>query len=222
MGRAAIPAVFLAFAALYGTKLTSSGKLPLSINQEHVLTIISIQVPSVNVANINITPGTIKYGFLGWCYNDQCSDKSLGYRLEDPINQLPGVNITIDNKAVENITYALVLNPVCGLLSLLVSLFGLLAIRGGRITAIFLTIFEGFTALVGIVTLALNVALFKVFQNIMNDRLDIPGAQIDSKLDNAEWLSVAAAGCLIVGSVLSLLGICFGRSSTRRRDISYV
>lgn len=186
------------------------------------MTFHSVNVPSVNVGNFGTDGGTIRYGFLGWCFNEQCSEKDLGYRLEDPINQISGVNISIDNEALERITYTLVLNPVSGLLSLLVSLFGLLAIRGGRITALFLTIFEGFTAVVGCVTLALNVALFKVFENVLTDRLQDTGITVNSSLENAEWLSVAAAGCLIVGTVLSLLGICFGRSSSRRRDISYV
>ncbi|TIA89564.1 hypothetical protein E3P99_02033 [Wallemia hederae] len=217
MGRAAIPAVFLAFAAMVLYVF-----ITVSTPVWNKVTFFHIDVPRVTVGNFGTEGGTISYGFLGWCFNDQCSEKDLGYRLEDPVNSIQGVNINIDNEALERITYTLILNPVSGLLSLLVTLFGLLAIRGGRITAIFLTIFEGFTAVVGCVTLALNVALFKVFENVLHDRLQDVGISITSSLDNAEWLSVAAAGCLIVGTVLSLLGICFGRSSNRRRDISYV
>ncbi|TIB37053.1 hypothetical protein E3P84_00462 [Wallemia ichthyophaga] len=217
MGRAAIPAVFLAFAALVlYVFITVSSPV---WNQ---VRFFSVDVPTVSAGNYRTNGGTIRYGFLGWCFDDVCSEESLGYRLEEPVNRITGVNISINNEALEHITYALILNPVTGLLSLLVSLFGCLAIRGGRITALFLTIFEGITAVVGCVALALNVALFKVFENELQDKLEETGITVNTSLDNAEWLSVAAAGCLIIGTILSLLGICFGRSSSKHRDISYV
>lgn len=155
---------------------------------------------------------------LGWCRDNDCSDRDLGYQLEGPISSL-GFNFSLNNKTLENITYALVLNPVAGALALITSIFGLFAIRGGRITAIFLTLWQAFSALVAIVAFALDIALWKVFQRELTKHID-DRVTVTSELGNANWLAVAGAGCLILGIFVSTLGICFGRS--RRRDISYV
>ncbi|WWC91900.1 uncharacterized protein L201_006849 [Kwoniella dendrophila CBS 6074] len=188
----AVPGLCLAFAAMA------------------LLIFASVTPPAwdkVNFLHATTSAGRVVYGVFGYCIEGgACSHRSEGYNLE-----LPGAdNVVLNSKVLHNLTYTLILHPIAGGLAFFALVFGLLgASCASRVATIFAALTAGFAALVTLVIFVIDMVLWNVLKNRIQD------AGYSAGLGNANWFTVGAFVALCAAMCTSFCG-AFGRFAEGR------
>ncbi|CAO1632349.1 unnamed protein product [Jaminaea pallidilutea] len=196
----------MGLASLPGTILALAAAILLAVATASVPTNKSVYFLDIRSAS---NAAVVKLGCLGFCVRNQCSGSSVGYRLTDAASVF-GISGNVpyasqlSSSLIHSLTYTLVLHPVtCGL-SVLVVLFGLLQLCTGFITGWITTLFAGLATAVGLVTVALDFALF----TIAKKRIQSQGGT--SNYGSAIWITLAAF-ILLLCAQFAFCCACCGR-----------
>lgn len=149
-----------------------------------------------------------KLGMWGLCQyssgSSSCTSAQLGYRLDQVLASLPNSN-NIENGISRGLTYALILNPIGAAIALIALLF---ALCGNVISHVFGSIVAFFAFLVTLVALAVDLAVFIIARNRINDSTTGNPAM----LGNAMWLVVGAC----VAQLIAAFTVCCGGIRERK------
>lgn len=116
----------------------------------------------------------------------------------------------MNSNILHNLSKTLILHPIAGLLSFLAFLFGLLGVgAASRAATIMMAILSFFGALVGLVIFVIDMVLWNVLKNRLQDN------GVTASLGNANWLTVGAVAAMILAMCASFFGAC-GRFATGR------
>jgi len=152
----------------------------------------------------------IRYGIFGYCVvggSGGCSKHSLGYDITlSPI----GVDYSAETGILKNFTKVMVLHPIAGALALLSVLWGFLGVcMASRACTILMSLTAFLALLATLVVFAIDLILWLIVRSRIRDHGYHAG------LGNANWLTAAAAGALILGACTAACGSC-GRFATGR------
>jgi len=181
----AIPGLFLTFAATV------------------LLVFVCVSTPvwnQISFLNVGIgRVGEIRYGVFGYTG----SKVAIGY-------DFIGIqNSNISNVALRNLTKALILHPIAAGFSGLAFFSGLFGAAYHRAGTVFMTLFSALAALLTLVIVVIDLALFGVMRQRYRER------GISAEYGIAPWLAVGALGALLFAFLASCCGV-FGRYRKRK------
>nr|QBH67403.1 hypothetical protein UE_1337 [Ustilago esculenta]QBH67521.1 hypothetical protein UEMT_1987 [Ustilago esculenta] len=157
---------------------------------------------------------TARFGTLGYCIGDTCSNPTLGYAF-DP-NQLLDIQIIsgrYTSAVIKGLTYTLVLHPVALAFAVVSVLLGLISHCRELSTNCFGTFVTGIGAFITIVAFGLDLALFIIAKK----RIDsINGAS--AQLGMAIWMTLAAWILMFLAGCAFSCGVCSRRKRNRVKD----
>lgn len=155
-----------------------------------------------------------RFGTLGYCIGDTCSNPTLGYEF-DP-NQLLGIQVIsgrYTGAVIKGLTYTLVLHPVALAFAVVSVLLGLISHCRELSTNCFGTFVTGIGAFITIVAFGLDLALFIIAKKRINS---INGAS--AELGMAVWMTLAAWILMFLAGCAFSCGICSRRRRNRVKD----
>ncbi|KAJ1028026.1 hypothetical protein NDA13_003477 [Ustilago tritici] len=155
-----------------------------------------------------------RFGILGYCIGDTCSNPTLGYSF-DP-NQLLGIQVIsgrYTGAVIKGLTYTLVLHLVALAFAVVSVLLGLISHCRELSTNCFGTFVTGIGAFITIVAFGLDLALFIVARQRINS---INGAR--ASLGMAIWMTLAAWILMFLAGCAFSCGICSRRRRNRVKD----
>ncbi|KAI0743768.1 pali-domain-containing protein [Daedaleopsis nitida] len=180
---AAVPGLFLTFAAMV------------------LLIFASVSAPTWNnVSFLNVGSTGTRFGVFGYTG----SDTHVGWRFPQNL-----ADDRLNGGLFHNLTFVLVLIPIGAGLSGLAVLFGLCGAGYHRVGTILMTLVSALAFLITLIAWVIEMVLFGVARNHMNDR------GLDAHWGNANWLVLGALVALFLGSFASLCG-SFGPYGRRR------
>ncbi|KAJ1030120.1 hypothetical protein NDA16_000820 [Ustilago loliicola] len=155
-----------------------------------------------------------RFGTLGYCIADTCSNPTLGYAF-DP-NQLLGIQVIsgrYTGAVIKGLTYTLVLHPVALAFAVVSVLLGLISHCRELSTNCFGTFVTGIGAFVTLVAFGLDLALFIIARQRINS---INGAR--AELGMAIWMSLAAWILMFLAGCAFSCGVCSRSKRNRVKD----
>lgn len=174
-----------------------------------LLIVASVSSPIWN--NVGYLKGEIQgrsitFGNWGWCEaGNSCTSSKLGYPRQF-ISSLTGTQNIASETVLRNLTFTLILTPIAAGLSFIALL---LALPTKLVFGILGSIAAFLAFLVTIVSLGLDLGLFIVLRNRINNT---GAANTHVGISSCIWLVVAAAGCQLWATIT----VCFTRSRKRR------
>lgn len=178
-----------------------------------LLIIVSVSTPIWNSVYFlrSFSGGDVlKLGNWGACIEGAqtvCTSRRLGYDYDDLVRAVAGQDALgdVSGTITKGLTYALILHPIAAAFSLVAFL---LAVCPNIVTHILGSIVAFLATLITLVVFAIDLALFIVARNRINDN----GG--DARLGNAVWLVLGALVALLIASFT----ICCAGISDRRKN----
>ncbi len=155
-----------------------------------------------------------RFGTLGYCIGDTCSNSMLGYSF-DP-NQLLGIEVIsgrYTTAVIKGLTYTLILHPIALAFAAVSVLLGLISHCRELSTNCFGTFVTGIGAFITLVAFGLDLALFIIAKKRINS---INGAS--AELGMAIWMTLAAWILMFLAGCAFSCGICSRRKRNRVKD----
>ncbi|PSR84162.1 SUR7/PalI family-domain-containing protein [Coniella lustricola] len=195
-----------------------------------LLLITTISAPVVNdIALLKVTLGNatsshnseVSFGTFGYCVlntayvngGDSCTHSHLGYNPADVMANIEGTSFgdgTTDSLKI--LTRTMVLHPISTGIAFIAFL---LALGAGFIGSFLAAIVAVLAFLTTIVAMIIDFVMFGVLKSHINDSSDDSSGS-HAKYSVAIWTILAAAICLLIGSVIVFFTCCSARLHKKR------
>ncbi|KAL2874325.1 hypothetical protein SGCOL_010496 [Colletotrichum sp. CLE4] len=179
-----------------------------------LLVITSISAPVVhNISLLTVKLGDtsagneITFGTFGYC---------IGYSPTDIIAEADATQYSnLSSNVAEGLTRVMVLHPVAAGVSFIAFI---LSVGAGMFGSLFAALVSGVAFIITIVALICDWVMFAVVRRNVNR----DGNGSSAHYDVALWTLLAAAICLLLGTVIVFFTCCSGRLHKRRQQRSKV
>ncbi|KAJ3944943.1 uncharacterized protein N0V96_004962 [Colletotrichum fioriniae] len=170
-----------------------------------LLVITSISAPVVHNISLLTVNGS-----------DQCSRSRIGYSPTDIIAEADATQYSnLSSNVAEGLTRVMVLHPVAAGVSFIAFI---LSVGAGMFGSLFAALVSGVAFIITIVALICDWVMFAVVRRNVNR----DGNGSSAHYDVALWTLLAAAICLLLGTVIVFFTCCSGRLHKRRQQRSKV
>ncbi|KAK2021141.1 pH-response regulator [Colletotrichum zoysiae] len=194
-----------------------------------LLVVTSISAPVVHdISLLTVKLGEtsagreITFGTFGWCViggsadgSDQCSRSSIGYSPADIIGEADATQFSSwSSDAADALTRVMILHPIAAGVSFIAFV---LSVGAGMFGSLFAALVSGTAFLITIVALICDwVALATIRRKVNRDDNGADAGY--AYYGVALWTLLAAAICLLIGTVIVFFTCCSGRLHKRRQQ----